>query len=618
MNSNRVWMRGKSGPDGSDPGYTGTMKRGPRRRTWRRLKIGIAASLVLATGLVLLLTGLASLRLTLAELETGARANLAVQTAVLERLLDKFRLLSPLLARERDTGELLSGRPVYRDPGITAIAAAMSGAEEVWLMDVDGNVVVSSRDGVPAGSFGGADRIRQAFDQALQGQLGRQLIPGTPERVSNYVFASPLRQGERIGGVLAVRVSLADVEQAWALSKDTIFALDTDGRVVVTNVPEWRGKLAADLEAGEDIAAMSLLERLKLLLPATPASAYHLQLQEDVAVLGWRVRSHVAIEEARQRSGWAMLVVLLVCVIAAGGIAILIARRAEFVRQERRSRAEALRLERRVQSRTADLRRANVRLEREVREREQAEASLRQTQAELVQAAKLATLGRMSAALSHEYNQPLAAIRSDAEIAGMLIERGRAGEAKANLTRIEGMVARMAEIAKTLKGFTRKSGTDIKPVSLRQVLDEATLLLQPQIKQTGVHLEIVLSDRDIIVRGGRIRLEQVVINLLANALDAVAGSPDPKVRLHLHREGRTAVLTVSDNGPGIDPDALPQIFDPFFTTKDVGAGLGLGLSIAYKIVHDFSGSLKAANRDRGGAVFTMRLPVADDSALAAE
>jgi len=594
------------------------MKRGPQRRTWRRLKIGIAASLVLVTALVLLLTGLASLRITLAELETGARANLAVQTAVLERLLDKFRLLSPLLARERETVDLLSDRAAYRETGITAIAAAMSGAEEVWMMDVHGKVVVSSRDGVPAGSIGGADKIRQAFDQALQGQLGRQLIPGTPDRVSNYVFASPLRQGDRIGGVLAVRVSLADVEQAWALSKDSLLALDADGRVVVTNVPEWRGKRVADIDAGEDIAAISLLGRLELLLPAAPASAYHLQLQEEVAVLGWRVRSHVAVEEARQRSGWALLVALLACVIAAGGIAILIARRAEFVRQERRSRAEALRLERRVQSRTADLRRANVHLEREVREREQAEASLRKTQAELVQAAKLATLGRMSAALSHEYNQPLAAIRSDAEIAGMLIERGRATEAKANLTRIAGMVARMAEIAKTLKGFTRKSGTDIKPVSLRQVLDEATLLLQPQIKQSGIRLDIDLSDEDIIVKGGRIRLEQVVINLLSNALDAVAGVPDPEVRLELRLDGGTAVLTVSDNGPGIDADDLPQIFDPFYTTKDVGAGLGLGLSIAYKIVHDFSGSLQAANQEHGGAVFTMRLPVAGDSALAAE
>ncbi|WP_422374008.1 sensor histidine kinase [Roseibium sp.] len=594
------------------------MIRKPLRQTWRKLKIGIGASLLLATLLILWLTGFGSLRITLAELETGARANLAVQTAVLERLLDKFRLLSPLLARGPDISDLLNEDRPLQDPGITAIAAGMSGAEEIWLMDATGNVVVSSQAGVPAGSIGGADQIRQAFDLALQGQLGRQLLPGTPVRASNYVFASPLRQGNEIAGVLAVRVSLDDVEQAWALSKDTIFALDTSGRVVVSNVPEWRGKLVSELNLGRDIADLSLFEGVELLLPAAPSGDHHMQLNEDVAVLGWQVRSLVDITDARQRSGWAMLVALLVCVIMAGGLAILIARRAEFVRQERRTRAAALRLERRVQSRTSDLRKANAHLEREVREREQAEANLRLTQAELVQAAKLATLGRMSAALSHEYNQPLAAIRSDAEIAGMLIERGRAGEAKTNLGRIEGMVTRMAEIAKTLKGFTRKSGTDIKPVSLRQVIDEATLLLQPQIKQKKVDLSLDLPDADIIVKGGRIRLEQVVINLLSNAVDAVSGSPLPHVTLTLKRDNQEAVLTVSDNGPGIDADVLPQIFDPFFTTKDVGAGLGLGLSIAYKIVHDFSGSLKATNLDGGGARFTMRLPIADETALAAE
>jgi two-component system, NtrC family, C4-dicarboxylate transport sensor histidine kinase DctB len=598
--------------------YTGRMLRGSKRRTWRKLKMGIGAAMVLATLVIMWLTGLASLRITLAELETRAEANLAVQTAVLERLLDKFRLLSPLLARGPDIGQLISGDDAPADPGIAAVAAGMSGAEEVWLMDLAGKVIVSSQDGIPAGSIGGSTTIPQAFEQAKQGQLGRQLIPGTPGEPSNYVFASPLRRNGQLVGVLAVRVSLEDVEQAWALSKDPLLALDDDGRVVVTNIADWRGQPWTGLNSGGDIAQLSFVGRLELLLPTTAAADNFMQLKANLPVLGWEVRTLVNIEDARQRSGWAMLVALLVCVIAAGGVWFLIVRREEFTRQERRNRAAALRLERTVQSRTAELRKANVLLEQEVKEREQAEANLRLTQAELVQAAKLATLGRMSAALSHEYNQPLAAIRSDSEIAGMLIERGRAGEAQTNLTRIGGMVDRMAEIAKTLKGFTRKSGTDIKPVSLRQVIDEAMLLLQPQIKQSEVKLDLSLPDEDIIVKGGRIRLEQVVINLLSNALDAVGSCEEPEVRMSLHVEKTEAVLSVSDNGPGIDADALPQIFDPFFTTKDVGAGLGLGLSIAYKIVHDFSGSLKAANREEGGAQFIMRLPKADKRMLAAE
>lgn len=594
------------------------MTRRPERHAWRKLKMSIGTATIAAALVVLLLTGLTSLRLTLAESETRAEANLAVQTAVLERLLDKFRLLSPLLARGPDIAQMLHLNNGPTEPGIAAIAAGMSGAEEIWLMDSAGKVIVSSQDPVPSGAIGGADKIPQAFDQARQGQLGRELIPGTPEMPSNYVFASPLRSGENFLGVLAVRVSLEDVEQAWALSKDPIMAFDGAGRVVVTNIPAWRGKTAEQLQPGVNIADLSFVGRINLLLPKTGSTKNYMQLTSNLPVLGWEVRTLVDIEDARHQSGWAMLIALLICVIAAGGIWFLITRREQFVREERRRRAAALRLERRVQSRTAELRHANALLEQEVREREQAEANLRLTQAELVQAAKLATLGRMSAALSHEYNQPLAAIRSDAEIAEMLIDRGRAEEAKGNLTRIGGMVKRMAEIAKTLKGFTRKSGTDIKPVSLRQVIDEAMLLLQPQIKQNEVSLRLDLPSTDIIVKGGRIRLEQVVINLLSNAVDAVNGRTNPEVTLTLQRENGEAVLTVSDNGSGIDEDVLPQIFDPFFTTKDVGAGLGLGLSIAYKIVHDFSGTLKAANRESGGAVFTMRLPVVDERVLAAE
>lgn len=600
--------------------YTGAMNRRNERRTWRKFKIGIAVAMLFASGAIIWLTGHTSLRISLAELETRAEANLAVQAAVLERLLDKFRLLSPLLTRGPDSGRLLSAEDLVMHPRVTTIAAGMSGAEEIWMMDLDGNVILSSQDAVPENALGGSKTIPDAFEQARRGQLGRELVPGTADRPASYVFASPLRRDGLTTGVLAVRVSLADVEQAWALSKDPIVALDNRGRIVVTNIPQWRGRFLDQVNPGRSIDGLSFAGRMQLLLPASNAAAadYFMQLTRDLPVLGWDVRTLVNIDDARQRAGWAMLVALLICVIGAGCIWLLVARRESYLHQNRRNRAAALRLERRVRSRTAELRQANVQLEQEVRDREQAEADLRLTQAELVQAAKLATLGRMSAALSHEYNQPLAAIRSDAEIAGMLIERGRAAEAKINLTRIGGMVGRMAEIAKTLKGFTRKSGTDIKPVSLRQVIDEAMLLVQPQIKQNEAALELDLPEGDIIVKGGRIRLEQVVINLLSNALDAAGTQPAPRVRLTLCAEGGEAVLCVRDNGPGIGEDVMPQIFDPFFTTKEVGAGLGLGLSIAYKIVHDFSGSLKAANLEGGGAEFTMRLPVADKRLLAAE
>lgn len=594
------------------------MTRAHQRRDRRRLNLGMAAVTIVASLAVVFLTGLASLRFTLAEIETRAEANLAVQTAVLERLLDKFRLLSPLLARGPETGLMTANNRSDLNRTTISVAAGMSGAEEIWLMDPGGRTLFSSQDSVPNGAIGGGSMIPDAFYQALQGQLGREVIPGTRERPASYVFASPLRAGDDLAGILAVRVSLGDVEQAWALSKDPIVAIDAGGRVVVSNVPDWRNKHIASLDQKHNTADLTPLERFKLLLPWAGHQQVHMDLAASLPVLGWQVRTYADVEAARRQTGWAMLVALLVCVIAAGALWLIVFRRHELDRQIRRDKAAALRLERRVKTRTAELRTANKKLEQEVSERLQAEADLRQMQAELVQAAKLATLGRMSAALSHEYNQPLAAIRSDAEIAEMLIDRGRAGEAKGNLTRIGGMVSRMAEIAKTLKGFTRKSGTDIKPVSIRQVVDEAMMLLKPQINQSNVDLVITMPEENLIVRGGRIRLEQVVINLLSNAIDAVGSGPRPKVCLTVERTGDRAIMTIADNGPGISEDALPQIFDPFFTTKDVGAGLGLGLSIAYKIVHDFAGSLSAANGADGGAIFTMSLPLADGSLMAAE
>lgn len=591
-----------------------------RRRLTRRIKL-LAASFILAVSVgVVWLTGLISLDFFLGEVQRRADATLAVQAAVLEKLLDKFRLMAPLMARGPDAAEIVLNHDAERGKQVAAIAAGMAGAEEVWFLDLNGDVIVSSTNNDLTATGSGRAAIRVVFRQAIQGQLGRQLLPGTPTRPASYVFASAVRDHDAVAGVIAVRVGLADVEQAWALSKDPIVALDPSGSVVVTNVPSWRGRQFSELTEEADVVVSrggsELTELMKLADRSRGKS--HLQLATRLPALDWSVLILADTTEARRQSARAMVIAILLCIIAGGAVWAMLARREEMARRHRRDRAAALRLERRVRSRTADLRKANAQLEQEVRDRLQAEADLRLAQAELVQAAKLATLGKMSAALSHEYNQPLAAIRSDAEIAEMLIARGSPDKAIGNLSRIGSMVARMAEIARTLKGFSRRSGTDIRPVSLRQAIDEALLLVMPQIKRSGVSLKTRLPKEDIVVAGGRIRLEQVIVNLMTNALDAVRDRPDPQIELRLEQEGSRVRLTVTDNGKGIDAETLPHIFDPFFTTKETGAGLGLGLSIAYKIVHDFSGTLTARNTDAGGAEFTIRLPVAGEKTIAAE
>jgi two-component system C4-dicarboxylate transport sensor histidine kinase DctB len=592
-----------------------------RRAAWKKLVI--LAGLTLLSGIIVWLTGVISLRFTLADLQTRKAAILSVQSTALEQLLDKFRLMTPLLARRPDIAAIVAGGQQEAGSRIAAIAGGMSSAQEVWFLTPDGRTVSASTAMTRAG-LQEPGAIGHAFSEAMDGQLGRQLLPGSAGQASSYVFTSAIRAGGRIVGVVAVRVSLDEVERAWALSRDPLIAVDGKGQIVASSVPGWRGLV---FDSAQDMSGASILLDLYPAVLSEALQFVHrpdgqrarpfLTLQETLPVLGWTVYILSDTGEAERQTANAMLTAFLLTVIGSGLFWALLERQDAMVRRMRSDRAMAHWLERRVRSRTKDLLAANLQLEQEVRERMTAEEELRRTQADLVQAAKLATLGQMSAALSHEFNQPLATIRTYAENAGLLIERGQVERATENLSRITAMVERMAEISRTLKGFTRRSGSDLQPIPIRQVLDEVMLLLMPQIKRSSVSLVSELPETGIAVMGGRIRLEQVIMNLISNALDAVKGVPAPQVEVKVSVEGGFMVLTVADNGAGIAPAVMDQIFDPFFTTKGVGEGLGLGLSIAYKIVHDFSGTLTASNRDGGGACFTMRLPLAGGQAVAA-
>ncbi|NVK34226.1 MAG: sensor histidine kinase [Rhodobacteraceae bacterium] len=515
------------------------------------------------------------------DVRARAEIDLKVQVAVLDGLLDKFRLMVPLLARSPEVTRIVKEQDVATGIKLASVSVGMSGALGVWFLAPDGRTIVGSNSVKGFVDRLGETGIPKAFWEASHGQLGRQFLPPTRLLPASYVFASPVRSGDRLIGVIAARVGLDTVEQAWALSTDPIFATDSQSRILVSNQDGLRGALLDDLLANQPVKRGQ-----------KGFGFQALQVSTSLPPLNWTVTVLADLGEARARSSRAAIMAFLICLIGCGIIWGVLERRMQLRRNVRRDRAQALRLERRVRTRTAELKRA---------------------QAELVQAAKLATLGKMSAALSHEYSQPLAAIQSNAEVAEMLIGRGQSEQALGNLHRIAQMVSRMAEIARTLKGFSRRSGTEIRPVSIKKVVNEALLMLRPQTKQNEITLTLSNLEDDVTVLGGHVRLEQVLINLLANAVDAVRDREDPRVRLEVQQDGDTVLLRVEDNGPGIEKELLSQIFEPFFTTKEAGTGLGLGLSIAYKIMHDFSGSLKAENLPGGGACFTMRLPIASNA-----
>ncbi|AWU96319.1 ATP-binding protein [Azospirillum ramasamyi] len=273
-------------------------------------------------------------------------------------------------------------------------------------------------------------------------------------------------------------------------------------------------------------------------------------------------------------------------------------------------------LERTVRERTTDLQATNDRLERAIAEHQRTERELREAQAELVQAGKLAALGQLAAGVGHELNQPLAAIRSYAHNGRKLIGLGRVEEAGANLGKIADLTARMANITNHLKRFARRPDARLGAVELEPVIQGALSLFGNRLREEEVAVDLQLAEAGapLRVRAEEVRLEQVLVNLLSNALDAVAGAPVRRILIRAEAvekgeggEGEAVRIEVRDSGPGIAADPVEQIFDPFFTTKPVGLGLGLGLSISYNIVRDFGGVLSVAESGPGGTAFALTL-----------
>jgi two-component system C4-dicarboxylate transport sensor histidine kinase DctB len=256
--------------------------------------------------------------------------------------------------------------------------------------------------------------------------------------------------------------------------------------------------------------------------------------------------------------------------------------------------------------------RARNQLEDKVAERT---AALEDVQAQLVQAGKLTALGEMSAGISHELNQPLTAIQSLADNADIFLDRGDLGEVRANVSKISKMAERMGRIIRNLRSFARNEAEEVTEVDLISVLQDALGIASGKLESSGTKVDLKTDLTEALVRGGRVRLSQVLVNLISNAVDAMEGQSDKRVEISVDDRSAQTRVTLKDNGPGLtDPK---RAFDPFYTTKTVGEGLGLGLSISYGIIQSFGGDIDGNNHPDGGAVFTINLPKVKRGDLAA-
>ncbi|MCG7601396.1 ATP-binding protein [Halomonas sp. McH1-25] len=544
-----------------------------------------------------------------------AESRLALYSSSLEGALQRFTYLPGLLARQPLIRSALTEEAATGSERINehlARVAERSGAEAIYLMDTQGDTLAASNYASAQSFIGHRYHYRPYFIEAMRGNQGEFFAVGSTTGRPGYFVSAPVYAGgdaRRIIGVLTVKVSLESLQADWRQADEKVLLTDANGVVILSSRPAWRFHRLGSLD--DDALATIRSQRQFIGNPLAPLGY---RLADGSLLIGSAGVGERFFTQASPQGtlGWTMHYLVPVRPLYAGarnavlaGIAVWLA--LVLLGLWLRERQQRLRLRLREASIMRD---ANERLETRVAERTR---ELESAQAELVQAGKLAALGTMAAGIAHELNQPLAGIRTYAASGARLLERGRQEAAADNFQRIQALSDRLATLIRQLKLFARKGGAR-EPVDLLARLDFVLELLGERLSRQNVALHLDLPDeplRPVWVAGDDIRLEQLLTNLLRNALDALREITSPSLEIRVAMHDETVVLTVTDNGPGIDAQALKHLFDPFFTTKRVGDGLGLGLFISYGIVQDLGGRIHADNRPASqgsGARFRVELP----------
>ncbi|WP_254695469.1 ATP-binding protein [Oceanicola sp. D3] len=479
------------------------------------------------------------------------------------------------------------------------------GAKSILMLDTSGRAVASTDRNL----LGSNHRTAPYFVEAQRSDGTVFTLHLQENNAMEFAYSRLIRHDNQGVGVIVVEVDLGKFERQWAGISDAVLVTDSTGMVILSTEPRWRGHPIDEALAEQD--PPSAIERA---IEATadwsfiPPDAYLfgeavMRTDARITFQGWRMTSFTAYSSVRERVNGVLALEIM-------GFALLLA--GSFWVLSRKARSE-----RRVALReSAELRQLNLRLQREIAEREKAERSLEVAEQTLAQSSKLAALGEMSAAVSHELNQPLAAMRTYLAGAKLLLQRKRPDEALSSFQRIDDLIGRMGAITRQLKSYARKGDVAFEPFDLRDAVSSALSMMEPQLRSRHVVISRSIPSAPVMIRADRLRVEQVLVNLFRNALDATREVAEPALELIL-ATGDTATLTLRDNGHGIED--LEHLFEPFYTTKAPGDGVGLGLAISSGIINELGGRLTARNGRAGGAVFELQLPMLQqDSATAAE
>ncbi|MCO2671151.1 sensor histidine kinase [Pseudomonas aeruginosa] len=527
------------------------------------------------------------------------------------------------LRRYEELPQILGGLPVLRqalqqpgDPLLQKIAnealadiRRRTGADVIYLLQPDGTTQVAS-NWAQADSFVHRNfAFRPYYREAMQGRLARFFGLGTTSIKRGYYFASAVKEGSRIIGVLVVKVDLEHIERLWGNSPEQLLVIDNYGVVILSSREDWRFHASRPLSAAErDEIHANIPYPVQDPKPLRLQQSAWLSQSRTLPETGWTVSIYAprTLIERPVRSvlliGGATLLALLLL------LTLLTLSRRHYLDRIALEAEAKRQLEERVLERTRELENANAQLQQEVHEREQAQRELMRAQDEVVQAGKLTALGTMSASISHELNQPLAAIRSYADNARVLLDHQRTEDARGNLEQISDLTTRMASIIAHLKAYARGARRAPENVQLQPAIEDALSMVASRRRAMNVELLRDVPDAPLWVQAGETRLRQILGNLLTNALDALAEKAPPRRLWVIASQDQHGVtLTLHDNGPGFSEDALAHAHEPFFTTKTTAKGLGLGLAICDNLLRALGGRLEMGNHLEGGAVVRLHL-----------
>ncbi len=540
--------------------------------------------------------------------------------------LNRFQDIPQLIAKNQQLIERLKQpNEITQQHQVNQFLADVNqiiGASDTYLMNINGLTIAASNWQKERTFIGKNFGFRPYFIDALKGGLGRYFALGTTSGKRGYYFSYPVLSDNTILGVIVVKMNLSNIEQHWAQRDIKFIVTDRYGVVLITTRAEWlyhslsplpddiRQRLLDSKQYGQkQIKELNyhilntINEHHQTVQLGATANNRFLAITQDMPKTQWSVKVFVPLDRVAIDQRNALIVLMLVFAILF--LIFYLTRQTQKRRQEKiRDQLKAQQnLKHEVNVRTADL-------SREIEQHKQTEQLLKATQKELIQTAKLAVLGEMSASISHELNNPLAAIRSYTDNARKFLSLNKAQQVDENLKRISVLTERMGKISSQLKLFARQSSDALSAVNVKSVIQSAIDISSPQFKAFNIRININGVKPDLNVKANQIQLEQVVINLLNNAMFAIGEHPNGLVNVSTQQQDNNIIIHIDDNGSGIDEKDMAKIFDPFYTTKK--SGMGLGLSISARIIEGFGGQLSAVNHKPHGAGFRIHLQKAQD------